>query len=729
MARAWRAVHLALVAFVLFLLGGCQDEPRLEVRRWSLVSDSGPKFVQLPEHLSGALLNRDGFFELRSEVELPTPWRGQGVSFGIPFLHATTQLEVNGEPVPLLSLQARGDYRTALPQVYWIGPALTSTGKLALLLRVSARTPWATWLDTVPRLSLSPRGDASLRAMHAWTLGAGYLGLCACILVALSNLLLFRWTREPMNAGIAITFACAAYYPAFWLGITQGSLGVHDVYGLGISLVGLCLATMSVTMMVQGRPFRVRDTLTVFGVMAMLLSPAINPNHGLYAGTAILIVCVGSVAVVYIRLLRAGHRQQVKSHFNVARLGLIGALLVAVPDILFFVGLGRVTGGWRTGNLGIAAGAFGSVLSYSLQYFEAYKDGIRLRSSLEERMKALNDRTKEVQALNVELRRQLAANATELAAALVEASKIRNEHVVQVGDLVDGRYRVVHVLGHGAMGCVYSVVRIADEQAFAMKVILGSHNPVVMARFAREAESALKVESSSVVAVRDVGTTSEGLFFLVMDLMIGPCLADESSRFGEIPWALRILDQIAEGLEAIHDSGVVHRDIKPRNVLLSYEQDALHPQARIVDFGVSALRWDETTQRDGDQPNKPNLTRTGSVVGTPLYMAPEMHFGAKDSGTKSDIFSFGLLAREILVSEPESHFVPLGLLMAAQDGVAPPALRSLQPALAEDVAALFDRCLAFRPEDRPSAMELREVLGRAVADLGPVRLSVTIRCA
>jgi serine/threonine-protein kinase len=242
-----------------------------------------------------------------------------------------------------------------------------------------------------------------------------------------------------------------------------------------------------------------------------------------------------------------------------------------------------------------------------------------------------------------------------------------------------------------------------------MKVISGTHTPVALARFAREAQNALQVESPHVVAVRDVGTRDDGTLYLVMDLVEGPTLSEEKEKFGRLDWALPILYQVAHGLAAVHRAGVVHRDIKPSNVILSYKDDHSNPTAKISDFGVSVLESSSGSwPRDAEGARR--LTQTGHVVGTPKYMAPESHGGLGPTGPDSDVFSFGLLAREVLGFAPHHATCPAGLLLLAAPDMSLGSIGDVHPSLEPDVVRVLDDCLKANRKFRPSADEIADTL-------------------
>jgi hypothetical protein len=305
-------------------------------------------------------------------------------------------------------------------------------------------------------------------------------------------------------------------------------------------------------------------------------------------------------------------------------------------------------------------------------------------------------RVKEMRVLADELRRQVADRSRELAAALSRLEALPQPGVPAPGELVDGRYEVVSLLGTGAMGSVYEARRIADDRAFAVKVIRGVVTTQALARFAREAELAAQLHHPNVVEVHDVGIEANGRFFLVMELVEGASLAKSRARFGDVARALPILAQIADGLVAIHGKGVVHRDLKPSNVLVSSTG-----MAKIADFGVAGLtpRQIATLTDDGQA-----LTRTGVVLGTPDYMAPELVDGARDAAPSADVFSFGVLAYELLTSRPAFATAPARVRLAGGLPAQPEPLQA--PDLDRAIAKCIDRCLDLDPKKRPPAHEL-----------------------
>jgi serine/threonine protein kinase len=208
-----------------------------------------------------------------------------------------------------------------------------------------------------------------------------------------------------------------------------------------------------------------------------------------------------------------------------------------------------------------------------------------------------------------------------------------------------GRYEVVSVLGSGAMGVVVKAVDPGLNRFVAIKLLSATiaGNPVYRERFAREAEAASRIGSDNVVAVYEFGEEGNTLY-VVMEYVRGQSLG-KRIRDSAIPpvEALRIGRQVAAGLAAAHAKGVIHRDIKPDNILLESRSCSLEPAAgadwvrvKLADFGIARLA--ET----------PGLTQPGAMIGTPEYMSPE-HIGNDRLDFRSDLYSLGILMYQLLV--------------------------------------------------------------------------------
>jgi predicted Ser/Thr protein kinase len=261
---------------------------------------------------------------------------------------------------------------------------------------------------------------------------------------------------------------------------------------------------------------------------------------------------------------------------------------------------------------------------------------------------------------------------------------------IEAGQVLAGRYRIQRLLGKGGMGAVY----LADDEVLhelvALKVIssaFSSDEAALVARFRREASAARKVSSPSVIRIHDLGEARAGLLYLSMEYFAGRTLTELIAQRGVVPMkdVQDILQQICNGLEAAHQAGVIHRDLKPGNVLVG-ERGAV----KLIDFGLA-------TTLVGD-----NLTATGAILGTPHYMAPEQVRG-KPVDARSDVYSLGALAYHLVTGRPPfsgDNAIAVGFAHLSETPDAPRVLRRDCPA-ALDAAIMA--ALAKNPADRPAS--------------------------
>jgi serine/threonine-protein kinase len=272
---------------------------------------------------------------------------------------------------------------------------------------------------------------------------------------------------------------------------------------------------------------------------------------------------------------------------------------------------------------------------------------------------------------------------------------------VQPGDVIDSRYRVIQLLGAGGMGQVHEVERTIDGRRLALKILTGPTDREALLRFAREAQVAAEIVHPNVVSVFDVGVAQSGMF-LVMELVAGSALSANKDRYGDAAWARPILKQVASALSAMHARGIVHRDLKPANVLLDGDR------AKVADFGIASLG--EPGGSDSTVTKGAPLTEAGVIMGTPLYMAPELEHGARGATPPADLYSLGVMAYELLSRKLPHATAPVLERLAGRVPPKAPSLGEARPDLPAPLIALIDRCLAFSPEARPTAAEVSEAL-------------------
>ncbi len=276
-----------------------------------------------------------------------------------------------------------------------------------------------------------------------------------------------------------------------------------------------------------------------------------------------------------------------------------------------------------------------------------------------------------------------------------------------VGRVLEGRYRVEAKVGEGGMAVVYRGVQLAVDRPVAIKVIQPALalDEQAVRRFEREARVVARLRSPHVVRLFDVGRVDERRLFLVMELLEGEPLSRRLSREGPQPVA-RVLwwvEQVARALEEAHAAGVVHRDLKPDNLLIDPVRE--DPEfVKVVDFGIAKLSEAATS----------SLTHSQAFVGTPRYVAPEQLRESKEVDGRADLYALGAIAYEALCGEPLFSGKPLEVL-GKHLYVSPSPLRERAACagLAAPVEAFVLELLAKDPAARPSTAA--EVAERAAA--------------
>jgi serine/threonine-protein kinase len=269
-----------------------------------------------------------------------------------------------------------------------------------------------------------------------------------------------------------------------------------------------------------------------------------------------------------------------------------------------------------------------------------------------------------------------------------------------IGKTIGDRFVVQEELGSGGMSAVHRGLDTRLNEAVAIKFLRKGYeaDPVVRERFRREAMSLAKLRHPGIVAVLDFGE-ADGHPYIVLELVKGTTLevALFSGRLDPLR-ASAVFDQVLAALEICHANGVVHRDIKPSNIMLAGDLVTL------IDFGLARVEGPESTK----------LTETGTVHGTPSYMAPEQCRGL-DISPATDIYAVGIVMYEAMAGRPPFQGDSAAVLMAQHLFSVPAPMPEVTPG----VEAAIMHALSKNPEDRPTARELRDALGAAFRGTDP----------
>jgi serine/threonine protein kinase len=285
------------------------------------------------------------------------------------------------------------------------------------------------------------------------------------------------------------------------------------------------------------------------------------------------------------------------------------------------------------------------------------------------------------------------------------------------GDVLAGKFRIERVLGVGGMGMVVSAMHIHLDERVAIKFLLPEAlaNPEAVARFGREARAAVKIKSEHVARVIDVGALETGAPYMVMELLRGRDLGQQLRETGALPLALAVeyVLQACEALAEAHAIGIVHRDLKPANLFLTMRADG-SPCVKVLDFGISKVAAPSGSGSDM------GMTRTQSIMGSPLYMSPEQMASARDVDQRSDVWAIGTVLYELITGRVpfEADTMPqLCTLILHRE---PPPLRSVRPELPEAIEAVIMRCLRKdRAQRYPNVGALARDLAAFAPDAGP----------
>jgi len=283
----------------------------------------------------------------------------------------------------------------------------------------------------------------------------------------------------------------------------------------------------------------------------------------------------------------------------------------------------------------------------------------------------------------------------------------------RAGQVVAGKFRLDARIGRGGMGSVWRATHLTLGHQVALKLIGREfvRSPDALKRFESEARTAARLQSRHVVQVFDNGTLDDGTPFIAMELLVGEDLANRVATRGAIGLAeaVDITAQCCRALGRAHAEGIVHRDVKPENIYLAQEPDEQAYVVKILDFGLAKM----ALALDGQE----QVTRTGDLLGTPLYMSPEHIRSSRDVDHRTDLYSLGLVVYMMLTGEVAICGETLGDLVVRICTLPLPRIRAVKPSLPEALEGWFQRACARHAGQRyQSAQEFIDAL--RIAALG-----------
>ncbi|MGE0788770.1 MAG: protein kinase [Sandaracinaceae bacterium] len=269
-----------------------------------------------------------------------------------------------------------------------------------------------------------------------------------------------------------------------------------------------------------------------------------------------------------------------------------------------------------------------------------------------------------------------------------------------LGRVIAERYKIEELLGRGGMGVVYRVEHVRIGKLMAMKLLHGAlvREKDVIKRFKREAEAVSRLDHPNTVQVFDFGQ-SEGMMYLVMEYLPGRDLGQIVKDEGALDFSrvARIAVQVCGSVAQAHDLGIVHRDLKPENIMV-LEEGPTDDYVKVLDFGLAKLR-------ESEEHAEKSITRAGSILGTPYYMAPE-HIRGENVDARSDVYAMGALIYKAITGVPPFWATtPVGVLtMHLTEPVEPPSARAPKRDIPPEADTILLRALEKDPRDRYQSM-------------------------
>jgi len=278
-----------------------------------------------------------------------------------------------------------------------------------------------------------------------------------------------------------------------------------------------------------------------------------------------------------------------------------------------------------------------------------------------------------------------------------------------------GSYRVLKQLGKGGVGSVYLAIHQHIHRQVALKVLNAEYanNPDVVSRFLHEARVVNLLKHPGLVQVSDFGQLPDGTVYIVMEYLEGKTLLDllrEHGRLDELR-ALEIANQIASTLAAAHAKRIIHRDLKPENIILEPDPALRGERVKVLDFGLAK-------QLDA-KAGVPYKTRSGELLGTPVYMSPEQCRGDIPVQEATDVYSLGIVLYEMLAGRPPFLSESVGMMLVHHLSSEPPLLVDMAPSVSPKVAHLVHQMMRKDPAQRPTMQQVSQLLAERISESEP----------
>src|SRR4051794_22407185 len=269
------------------------------------------------------------------------------------------------------------------------------------------------------------------------------------------------------------------------------------------------------------------------------------------------------------------------------------------------------------------------------------------------------------------------------------------------GTVIAGKYRIEAMIGKGGMGSVWAAMHLGLGQRVAVKLIAKRYasSREARQRFDIEAKAAAQLRSRFVVQVYDNGETEDGTPYIVMELLMGESLDQRIQKHGPLPLdaTSRIIGQVGRALSRAHSLGIVHRDLKPENIFLSRSEDEDGEIAKVLDFGIAKIK----SPNDGGGSG----TRTGAVLGTPLFMSPEQARGLKSVDHRTDVYSLGMVTYMMLTGHSAFSGESFGDILVAICTQPLPSINLIATWLPPGLDAWLHRACAREPAERYQSID------------------------